>query len=236
MKKFFAVAIALMMVLSLGVFAADISVDVAALPGAVDFGDAQYTTNVIKVESSSGISIGSYDLSKVSKIVVYSGSDPGAPIDAHKIYVCKADGSVIGEAQLAQIGAFWAQGQRPVEIAIDTDYNGDVLLKKDEPGHGIAVDQITLVEKTADAETEAVTEAATEAATDAVTDAATDVVTDAATDAATNAATDAATNADSSANGDKNDKDGGFPVVPVVIVAVVVVAAVAAVVVMKKKK
>ena len=236
MKKFFAVAITLMMVLSLGVFAADISVDVAGLPSATDWTDAHYSTKIIKIDSSDGISIGSFDLSKVSKIVVYYGSDAGAPIDSHMLYVCKSNGATIGEAQLAQIGAFWADGQRPVEIAIDTDYNGEVLLIKDEPGHMIAVDKIILVEKTADAETEAVTDAATEAATDAVTDAATDVVTDAATDAATNAATDAATNADSAANGDKNDKDGGFPVVPVVIVAVVVVAAVAAVVVMKKKK
>ncbi len=227
MKKFFAVAITLMMVLSLGVFAADISVDVAALPNAIDWTDAHYSTKIIKVDSSDGISIGSFDLSKVSKVVVSYGSDPDAPIDSHMLYVCKSNGATIGEAQLAQIGGFWADGQRTIEIAIDTDYNGEVLLIKDEPGHMIAVDKITLVEKSADAATEAVTDAATEA----VTDAATDAVTDAATDAATGAVT----NADSSANGEK-DEDGGFPIFPVVVVAVVVVAAVAAVVVMKKKK
>lgn len=145
MKKFFAVAITLMMVLSLGVFAADISVDVAALPNATDWTDAHYSTKIIKVDSSDGISIGSFDLSKVSKIVVYYGSDPDAPIDSHMLYVCKSNGATIGEAQLAQIGGFWADGQRPVEIAIDTDYNGEVIITKDEANHMMAIDAITFV-------------------------------------------------------------------------------------------
>ncbi len=143
MKKFLAIAITLMMVLTLGVFA-DTTINAADLPAAQTHGGHYGSTKIIYIGSSEGVSIGSADLSDVAKITVFYGCDPGAPVDTHKIYVCQADGTVIGEAQLSQIGAFWNDGQRPVDIAIDSDYNGEIILKKDDPNHGIAIDKIVL--------------------------------------------------------------------------------------------
>lgn len=143
MKKFLAVAITLMMVLTLGVFA-DTTINAADLPGAIDFGDAQYTSKILRIENEDGVSIGSADLSGVSKITVSYGGDPGVAFGEHNIYVCQADGTVIAQAKLSQNGLFWANGQRTVDIAISSSYNGEIILKKDNPTNQIAIDKIIL--------------------------------------------------------------------------------------------
>lgn len=246
MKKFFAVAIALMMVLSLGVFAADYEVDIGSITDASDncVGEhegAQFGGPVIKFHNGEGVraNLGEIDLSKYSKAVFVYGSDPSATFGTvDKIYLKDASGNEIGSFMVTPPTGFWGMATRESEIALDTDYNGVVEVVSGLPSHGISIASITFIEKGAETEAPATEAPATEApATEAP---ATEAP---ATDApATNApatdapATDApATGADSTATDDK-DEEGGFPVVPVVIIAVVVVAAVAAVVVMKKKK
>lgn len=144
MKKILAVAITLMMVLTLGVFAADVTIDASTLPGAIDFSPAKYTAKILRIESEDGVSIGTANLADYAKITVSYGGDPGVAFAEHNIYVCQADGTVIAQAKLSQNGLFWAEGQRTVDIAINSDYNGEIFLKKDEPTNQIAIDKIVL--------------------------------------------------------------------------------------------
>lgn len=144
MKKFLAVAITLMMVLTLGVFAAEVTIDASTLPDAIAFTEAQYSAKILRIEDEDGVSIGSVDLAGVAKITVSYGGDGSAPFGEHNIYVCQEDGTVIAQTKLAASSTGWAAGQRTVDIAIDSDYNGNVILKKDVPGHQIAIDKIIL--------------------------------------------------------------------------------------------
>ena len=143
MKRFLAVAITLMMVLTLGVFA-DTTINAADLPGAIAFTEAQYTAKILRIEDEDGVSIGTIDLADVSKITVSYGGDGSAPFGEHNIYVCQADGTVIAQTKLAASSTGWAAGQRTVDIAVDSDYNGEIFLKKDVPGHQIAIDKIII--------------------------------------------------------------------------------------------
>ncbi len=242
MKKFFAIAITLMMVLSLGVFAADYEVDIASITDAsddvvVDFTDAGYTGKVIKFTNGTGLNanLGAIDLSLYSKVVFTYGSDPGAYYDtADSVYLEDAEGNMIGSFAPSAPTGFWASMERQSEIAIDTEYNGDVIVVSGLSGHGIAISSIVFVEASAETEAPATEAPATEApATDAATEA--PATTSAVTNATTNAVTNATTNATTNAAG-TDDGEGGSIVPIIVIVAVVVVAAVAAVVIMKKKK
>ena len=144
MKRFLAVAITLMMVLTLGVFAADVTIDASTLPGAIEFSPAKYTAKILRIESEDGVSIGTANLADYAKITVSYGGDPGVAFGEHNIYVCQADGTVIAQAKLSQNGLFWADGQRTVDIAIDSDYNGEIFLKKDKYTDQIAIDKIVL--------------------------------------------------------------------------------------------
>ena len=48
------------------------------------------------------------------------------------------------QTKLAASSTGWAAGQRTVDIAVDSDYNGEIFLKKDVPGHQIAIDKIII--------------------------------------------------------------------------------------------
>ena len=145
MKKIISsILVAMMLVacMAMAVSAAT-SVDVANLPDAVDYSPAEYTTKVLQVGEKS---IGTWDLSGVAKVVISYGTDNlEQSIANHKVYIKTAEGEVLGQAQLTQPGLFWALGQRNVEIAINTDYNGEVIITKDETNHMMAIDAITFL-------------------------------------------------------------------------------------------
>ncbi len=248
MKKFFAVAIALMMVLSLGVFAADYEVDIASITEASsdcvgEYTEAQFTGTVIKFQNGVGLTatLGEIDLSKYSRVIFDYGSDPTAYyLDTDTINLKDAEGNDLGSFVPSPPTGFWAQSLRTSEIALDTDYNGKVVLYSNLSGHGIAISNIIFIEKSAETEAPA-TEAETEApATEAETEApATEAETEAPaadTTADTTAETKAETNAAETKADDKKDEEGSSVLPIIIIVAVVAVAAVAVVVMMKKNK
>ena len=149
MKKIISlVLVAMMLVASMAMaVAADTSVNVAELPDASDFSDAQYTHKILHIGANGDVkSMGTWNLAGVSKIVISYGTDPSvASIAENNVYVQDAAGSVIGQAKLSQPGLFWAQGQREVEIAINSDYNGELFITKDDAANQMAIDAITLV-------------------------------------------------------------------------------------------
>ena len=149
MKKIISlVLVAMMLVASMAMaVAADTSVNVAELPDASDFSDAQYTHKILHIGANGDIkSMGTWNLAGVSKIVISYGTDPSvASIAENNVYVKDAAGNVIGQAKLSQPGLFWALGQREVEIAINSDYNGELFITKDDAANQMAIDAITLV-------------------------------------------------------------------------------------------
>lgn len=246
MKKFFAVAIALMMVLSLGVFAADYEVDIPSITEASEncVGEhegANFSGAVIKFHNGVGVkaTLGEIDLSKYSKVIFEYGSDPSAYyMDTDTINLKDADGNDLGSFMPSIPTGFWGAAPRTSEIALNTDYNGKVVLYSNLSSHGISICNITFVEKGAETEAPATEAPATEAETEApATEApATEAVTEAPA-ADTQAETKAETNAaETKADDDKKDDEGSSIVPIIIIAAVVVVAAVAVVVIMKKKK
>lgn len=254
MKKFFVLTIAIMMVLSMGVFAADYEVDIASI--------TDFTENCVFVHegaSFDGVTInffngpgakallGDLDLSDYSKVVFAYGSDPQAsylPTDC--IRLCDSEGNEIGRFTPSMPYGFWGTAIRESEIAIDSTYSGPVYVVTGLSSHGISISGVTFIEKGTEAPaTEApATEApatdapATEApATDAPATAApaTDAPATAApaTDApATNAP---ATNAPATSDDDNKKDDGGNNIIPIIIIVVVVIAAAAVAVVLVKK-
>lgn len=249
MKKFFAIAIALMMVLSISTFAADYEVDIASITEASEncvgeHDGANFSGPVIMFHNGVGINatLGEIDLSKYSKVIFEYGSDPTA-------YYLETDLVVLKDANDNELGSFmpsiptgfWGAMTRTSEIELNTDYNGKVVLYSALSAHGISICNITFVEKGAETEAPATEAPATEApATEApATEApATEApATEApATEAPAAEETKAeATAADTTAGDDKDEE--GSSIVPIIIIAaVVVVAAVAVVVIMKKKK
>ena len=143
MKKIISLVLVAMMIATMAMAVSATTVDVANLPDAVDYGPAGYTQKVLQCGEKS---IGTWDLSGVSKVIISYGTDhQEASIANHKVYIKTAAGEVLGEAQLTQPFQFWAQGQRTVEVAINTDYNGEVIITKDEANHMMAIDTITFV-------------------------------------------------------------------------------------------
>ena len=121
-------------------------IDVSSLPDAVDFSAAKYTANVLKITNSAGVSIGSYDLSEVSSIVISYGADPNANISNDEIHIKDASGNTISSDFLVNSdGAFWADGVRDIELYIDSSYSGEIFITKDNAGNNIAISDITLV-------------------------------------------------------------------------------------------
>lgn len=149
MKKIISsILVAMMLVACMAMaVAADTSVNVAELPDASDFSDAQYTHKILHIGANGDVkSMGTWNLAGVSKIVISYGTDHTvAAIATHNVYVKDAAGNVIGQALLSQPYQFWAQGQREVEIAINSDYNGELFITKDDPTNQMAIDAITLV-------------------------------------------------------------------------------------------
>lgn len=120
--------------------------DVSSLPDAVDFSAAKYTDNVLKITNSAGVSIGSYNLSEVSSVVISYGADPNANISNDEIHIKDASGNTISSDFLVNSdGAFWADGVRDIELYIDSSYSGEIFITKDNAGNNIAISAITLV-------------------------------------------------------------------------------------------
>ncbi len=255
MKKFFALTIALMMVFTLGVFAADYEVDISSI---TDFTNgcvfvhegAQFDGVTINFLNNDGpkACLGDLNLADYSKVIVYYGSDPAAYYDiSDNVFLQDAEGNKIGSFQPSVPYGFWGQAIRESEIEISSDYSGLVYLVSGLSSHGISISGVTFVEKT-EGDNAPATDVATEApatnapATNAATEApATNApATNApATNApATNASTDASTKAPAATNSDDKADDGkSSPVLPIIIIiAVVAVAAVVAVVLVKKSK
>ena len=149
MKKIISsILVAMMLVacMAMAVSAAT-SVDVAKLPDASDFSDAQYTHKILHIGANGDVkSMGTWDLAGVTKVVISYGTDPSvASIAENNVYIKDAAGNVIGQAKLSQPGLFWAQGQRTVEVAINSDYNGELFITKDDASNQMAIDAITLL-------------------------------------------------------------------------------------------
>lgn len=149
MKKIISsILVAMMLVacMAMAVSAAT-SVDVAKLPDATDFSPAGYTSNILHIGAGSDTkSMGTWDLAGVTKVVISYGTDPSvASIAENNVYIKDAAGNVIGQAKLSQPGLFWAQGQRTVEVAINSDYNGELFITKDDASNQMAIDAITLL-------------------------------------------------------------------------------------------
>ena len=149
MKKIISsILVAMMLVacMAMAVSAAT-SVDVANLPDASDFSDAQYTHKILHIGANGDTkSMGTWNLAGITKIVISYGTDHTvAAIATHNVYVKDAAGNVIGQALLSQPYQFWAQGQRTVEVAINSEYNGELFITKDDPTNQMAIDAITLL-------------------------------------------------------------------------------------------
>ena len=145
MKKIISsILVAMMLVacMAMAVSAAT-SVDVANLPDAVDYSPAGYTQKVLQVGEKS---IGTWNLAGITKVVISYGTDHTvAEIADHNVYIKDAAGNVLGQAKLTQPYQFWAEGQRNVEIAINSDYNGELFITKDQTNHMMAIDAITFL-------------------------------------------------------------------------------------------
>lgn len=256
MKKFFALTIALMMVFTLGVFAADYEVDISSITdftnGCISVHEgAQFDGVTINFLNNDGpkACLGDLNLADYSKVIVYYGSDPSAYYDiSDNVFLQDADGNNIGSFQPSVPYGFWGQAIRESEIEISSDYSGLVYLASGLSNHGISISGVTFVEKT-EGDNAPATDAATDApATNAPTTDAPATNAPASDAPATNApatnapatnapATNASTNAPATDSDDKADDDKGSPVLPIIIIiAVVAVAAVVAVVLVKKFK
>lgn len=157
MKKIISLFVVAMMLVSamVMVVSADTSVDVPNLPASSDFSPAGYEANVLHIGANGDSkSIGTWDLSGVTAIKISYGTDHTvATIAENNVYVQDAEGNTIGQAKLEQPYIFWAQGQRIVEVAIDSDYNGEIFITKDDPQNQMAIDAITFVGEATGGET-----------------------------------------------------------------------------------
>ena len=150
MKKIISsILVAMMLVACMAMaVAAATSVDVANLPDASAFTEAGYKSgNILHIGANGDTkSMGTWNLAGITKIVISYGTDPNeASIATHNVYIKDAAGNVLGQALLTQPGLFWKDGQRNVEIAINSDYNGELFITKDATTHQMAIDAITLL-------------------------------------------------------------------------------------------
>lgn len=122
-----------------------VDVSIAALPDSIDFPEAGYSDKILRIEEHTGVNIGNYNLSKVTKIVVYYGADANADISSHKIHLLDSSNNKISSKNLeSSNGNGWSSGVRPVELTVSSSYSGDLYLTKDEPGHQIAISKIEI--------------------------------------------------------------------------------------------
>ncbi|MBR3919132.1 MAG: hypothetical protein IKJ59_10410 [Clostridia bacterium] len=121
----------------------DVEIDINALPDASEFKAAGYEDKVLIV--SKELSLGTHNLKGCKKIVLSYGADKSAPLGDHDVYIKDASGNVIGKARLTASSSNWASSSQDVVIEIDSDYNGEIFVAKDEFGHQIAVSAAKLV-------------------------------------------------------------------------------------------
>ena len=121
----------------------DVEIDINALPDASEFKAAGYEDKVLLV--SKELSLGTHNLKGCKKIVLSYGADKSAPLGDHDVYIKDASGNVISKARLTASSSNWASSSQDVVIEIDSDYNGEIFVAKDEFGHQIAVSAAKLV-------------------------------------------------------------------------------------------
>ncbi|MBR5785613.1 MAG: hypothetical protein IKY41_02820 [Clostridia bacterium] len=121
----------------------DVEIDVNALPDASEYKAAGYEDKVLIVNKE--LSLGTHNLKGCKKIVLSYGADKSAPLGDHDVYIKDASGNVIGKARLTAASTNWAGGSQDVAIEINSDYNGEIFVAKDEFGHQIAVSAAKLV-------------------------------------------------------------------------------------------
>ena len=121
----------------------DVEIDINALPGASEYKAAGYEDKVLIVNKE--LSLGTHNLKGCKKIVLSYGADKSAPLGDHDVYIKDASGNVIGKARLTASSINWAGGSQDVAIEINSDYNGEIFVAKDEFGHQIAVSAAKLV-------------------------------------------------------------------------------------------
>lgn len=122
-----------------------VDVSIAALPDSFVWTEAGYSTDVLRIEEHTGVCIGNYNLSKVTKIVVYYGADANADISKDKIYLNDSEYNRLASNTLERSnGKGWATGVRAIELTVDSSYSGDIYLTKDEPGNQIAISKIEI--------------------------------------------------------------------------------------------
>lgn len=121
----------------------DVEIDINALPDASEYKAAGYEDKVLIVNKE--LSLGTHNLKGCKKIVLSYGADKSAPLGDHDVYIKDASGNVIGKARLTASSINWAGGSQDVAIEIDSDYNGEIFVAKDEFGHQIAVSAAKLV-------------------------------------------------------------------------------------------
>ena len=128
--------------------AKDIIVDVSSLAAARDYTAAQFTEKILLIHKTEGISMGSYNLSQISSIILSYGADPNADISSDKVYILDDSGNEIASDYLeSSNGAFWAQGLRDIKLDINSTYSGELFITKDTIGNNIAISKIILVAK-----------------------------------------------------------------------------------------
>lgn len=155
MKKFLAVAISLMMVLSLSAFAANLEIDIDSLateatPWVGVHNGANFEGNTIQIMSAHHITpLGEIDLSKYSKVIIEYGTGTDSTYTSdNKINLTDADGNVLGSFTPSNSTGHWGLAIRSSEIDLsNVDYNGVVKLAYGLNGAGgMSVCGITFVE------------------------------------------------------------------------------------------
>ena len=120
-----------------------VNVSIEGLPASFVWNEAGYSTPIIGIDEHTGVFIGTFDLSKVDKIIVYYGADANADISKDKIYLNDSNYTRLASNTLERSnGKGWATGVRAIELTVDSSYSGDLYLTKDEPGNQIAISAI----------------------------------------------------------------------------------------------
>ncbi len=154
MKKFLAVAISLMMVLSLSAFAANLEIDIDSLktdatPWVGVHTGANFDGNTIQIMSPHHITpLGEIDLSKYSKVIVEYGTGAEATYtSADKVNFTDADGNVLASFTPSNGTGHWGLAKRTTEIDLSgVDYSGIVKIGYGSGAPGMSVSAITFVE------------------------------------------------------------------------------------------
>ena len=154
MKKFLAVAISLMMVLSLSAFAANLEIDIDSLateatPWVGVHNGANFDGITIQIMSPHHITpLGEIDLSKYSKVIVEYGTGADATYtSADKVNFTDADGNVLASFTPSNGTGHWGLAKRTTEIDLSgVDYNGLVKIAYGSGAPGMSVSAITFVE------------------------------------------------------------------------------------------